>query len=144
MAITRKSVMLTAMAAACALVSVAAVAGMSAHAQGQTTILTGQWNYATKLGFIPVGNDTHCLTQKDVDNFNRGICLKHYRCDYDTAEVRDGRVNLKGTWTEKNGHVIPVTAQGAYTPESFQVTVHGQGMSASINANRTSATCSAA
>jgi hypothetical protein len=114
---------------------------LRASAVPSGTILTGQWNYNTTLGFIPLGSDIHCLTKKDVENFNRGICLKHYTCTYDTALVRDGKVDLKGTWTEKNGHMIPVTAKGDYTPETFEITVNGQGMSATIKANRTNATC---
>jgi len=125
----------------CALGVMALLSPLQASALPAPTILTGQWTYNTTLGFLPLGSDSHCLKKEDVDNFDRGICLKHYKCTYDTAVVRDGKVDLKGTWTEKNGHVIPVTAKGSYTPDSFQITVNGQGMSASINATRTSDTC---
>ena len=118
-------------------------AAMNAYAQSDQTILTGEWNYTTRLGPIPISSDSHCLTQKDVDNFNRGICMKHYTCDYSAAEVHDGVVNLKGTWTDKKGNVSQVTAHGTYTPESFSIDVHGQGLGATISANRTSATCQA-
>jgi len=48
-------------------------------------------------------SDQHCLKQADVENFNRGICLKRYTCDYDTRVVQDGKIALKGTWTDKKG-----------------------------------------
>jgi hypothetical protein len=116
---------------------------LSANAQSGETILTGQWTYSTRMGPIPLGSDSHCLTQKDVDNFNRGICMKHYTCDYETAIVSNGQVNLKGTWTDKKGNVSAVTARGQYTPESFSIDVHGQMLSATMSAHRTSATCAA-
>ena len=113
-----------------------------------TTILTGQWEYNTRVGPIPIDSDLHCLTQKDVENFNRGICLKRYTCDYDTRVVRDGKIALKGTWTDKKGRVAPVTAKGSYTTESFTIavngkTVNGLPMAATLNAKRVAATCPA-
>jgi hypothetical protein len=89
-----------------------------------------------------------CLTQEDVDNFNRGICLKRYTCDYETSVVRDGQVALKGTWTDKKGRVAPVNAKGSYTTDSFTIavngaTVNGLPMAATLNAKRISATCPA-
>ena len=112
----------------------------------ETTILTGQWEYSTRLGPIPIDSDLHCLTEKDVENFNRGICLKRYTCDYDTRVVRDGKIALEGTWTDKKGRVAPVKAKGSYTPESFTIavngkTVNGLPMAATLNAKRLSATC---
>ncbi len=117
-------------------------------ARAATTILTGQWEYNTRLGPIPIDSDLHCLTQKDVDNFNRGICLKRYTCDYDTRVVRDGKIALKGTWTDKKGRVAPISAKGSYTPESFTIavngkTVNGLPMAATLNAKRVAATCPA-
>ena len=115
---------------------------------GATTILTGQWEYNTRFGPIPIDSDLHCLTQKDVENFNRGICLKRYTCDYEVHEVRNGKIALKGAWTDKKGRVAPVTAKGSYTPESFTIavngrTVNGLPMAATLNAKRVSPTCPA-
>lgn len=117
-------------------------------ARTATTILTGQWEYNTRVGPIPIDSDLHCLTQKDVENFNRGLCLKRYTCDYDTRVVRDGKIALKGTWTDKKGRVAPVNAKGSYTPESFTIavngkTVNGLPMAATLNAKRVAATCPA-
>lgn len=137
---------------ACGLLAASAAVALAgpqeADAKAVTTILTGQWEYNTHLGPIPIDSDLHCLTQKDVENFNRGICLKRYTCDYDTRVVQDGKIALKGTWTDKKGRVAPVTAKGSYTPESFRIavngkTVNGLPMAATLNAKRVSATCPA-
>jgi hypothetical protein len=126
--------------------AVALVGSQQADASVPTTILTGQWEYNTRVGPIPVDSDLHCLTQKDVENFNRGICLKRYTCDYETRVVQGGKIALKGTWTDKKGRVAPVTAKGSYTPESFKIavngkTVNGLPMAATLSAKRVSATC---
>ena len=135
---------------ACGLLAASAALALAgpqdADAKAVTTILTGQWEYNTRFGPIPVGSDLHCLTQKDVDNFNRGICLKRYTCDYETRVVRDGQIALKGTWTDKKGRVAPVTANGAYAPESFRLNVHmktinGLPLAGVMDAKRVSATC---
>lgn len=129
--------------------AVALAGSQEADATTTTTILTGQWEYNTRIGPIPIDSDRHCLTQKDVENFNRGICLKRYTCDYDTRVVQGGKIALKGTWTDKKGRVAPVTANGSYTPESFTIaangkTVDGIPMAITLNAKRVSATCPAA
>ncbi len=141
---------LTAAALAAAGLAVAGAASSIAAARAQAaqaeTILTGQWEYNSRIGPIPIGSDQHCLKPADVDNFNRGICLKRYTCDYDTSVVQDGKIALKGTWTDKKGRVAPVTAKGSYTPESFRLnvngkTVNGIPMAATLEARRISAVC---
>lgn len=139
---------LTAAALTAASLGMVAAAGSAATAKPQAeTILTGQWEYNTRFGPIPVGSDQHCIKPADVENFNRGICLKRYTCDYETRVVQDGKIALKGTWTDKKGRVAPVTAKGSYTPESFRLnvngkTVNGIPMVATLEAKRISATCS--
>ncbi|KQY35845.1 hypothetical protein ASD21_00675 [Caulobacter sp. Root1455] len=137
---------------ACGLLAASAALALAgpqdADAKAVTTILTGQWEYNTRVGPIPIDSDLHCLTPKDVENFNRGICLKRYTCDYKTRVVRDGQIALKGTWTDKKGRVAPVTAKGSYTPESFKIavngrTVNGLPMAATLSAKRVAATCPA-
>ena len=128
--------------------AVALARSQDANAKAATTILTGQWEYNTRIGPIPIDSDVRCLTQEDVENFNRGICLKRYTCDYETRVVRDGQVALKGTWTDKKGRVAPVNAKGSYTTDSFTIavngaTVNGLPMAATLNAKRISATCPA-
>lgn len=118
-----------------------------AHASPvKATILPGQWEYDYKIGLIPVSSETKCLKPADAEQFSRGICTKRYRCEYTTNVVRDGKIQLKGTWTDKKDRVSPVTAEGAYTPESFKMDIHiktisGMPLAGSLNARRLSAEC---
>jgi hypothetical protein len=115
-------------------------------ASARTTILPGQWEYSYRVGPIPAGSEDRCLKQADVEQFAKGICTRKYTCDYDTRVVQDGKVALKGTWTDKKGRVAPVTADGDYTPESFRLNVHmktinGLALAGVMEAKRVSATC---
>ena len=110
------------------------------------TILPGQWEYSYRIGPIPAGKEDRCLKQADVEQFAKGICTRRYTCDYQTRVVQDGKVSLKGTWTDKKGRVAPVTAGGTYTPESFRLNVHmktinGLPLAGVMDAKRISATC---
>lgn len=111
-----------------------------------TTILPGQWEYDYKVGVIPVSSERKCLKPADAEQFSRGICTKRYRCDYTTNVVKDGKIQLKGTWTDKKDRVSPVSANGTYAPESFQMDIHlktisGMNLAGSMNAKRISAEC---
>lgn len=122
------------------------VRAAAAHAASKSTILPGQWEYDYKIGVIPVSNETKCLKPADAEQFSRGICTKRYRCDYTTNVVRDGKIQLKGTWTDKKDRVSPVTADGVYSPEAFKMNIHiktinGMPLAGSLNAKRLSAEC---
>jgi hypothetical protein len=126
--------------------AVAAVAAPQGADAKVVTILPGQGDYSYRVGPIPAGSESRCLKQADVEQFAKGICTRRYTCDYETRVVKDGKVALKGTWTDKKGRVAPVTANGAYTPESFRLNVHmktinGLPLSGVMDAKRTSATC---
>ena len=124
-----------------------AAAVTASHAAGKAeTILPGQWEYSYRIGPIPAGKEDRCLKQADVDQFAKGICTRRYTCDYETRVVQDGKVALKGTWTDKKGRVAPVTASGTYAPETFRLNVHmktinGLPLAGVMNAKRVSATC---
>jgi hypothetical protein len=112
------------------------------------TILPGQWEYSYRLGIIPAGSESRCLKPADVAQFSKGICTKRYTCDYDTRVVQDGKIALKGRWTDKKGRVAPVTAKGAYTPESFRLnvklkTINGLPLAGVMDAKRISPVCEA-
>ena len=114
----------------------------------KTTILPGQWEYDYKIGVIPVSSETKCLKPADAEQFSRGICTRRYRCDYTTNVVKDGKIQLKGTWTDKKDRVSPVSAEGVYAPESFKMDIHiktisGMNLAGSMNAKRISAECPA-
>ena len=118
----------------------------SAQGASRSTILPGQWEYDYKLGLIPVSSETKCLKPADAEQFSRGICTKRYRCDYTTNVVQNGKIQLKGTWTDKKDRVSPVTAEGSYTPESFKMDIHiktisGMPLAGSMTAKRVAAEC---
>jgi len=127
----------------------ATTAGMSLAAPSTpNTILPGHWEYSYKVGPIPAGDETRCLKQSDVEQFARGICTRRYTCDYTTRVVKDGKIELKGAWTDKKGRVAPVTARGGYTAESFRLdiklkTVNGIPLAGVMDARRIGATCPA-
>ena len=119
-----------------------------AAAASKATILPGYWEYDYKIGVIPVSNETKCLKPADAEQFSRGICTKRYRCDYTTNVVRDGKIALKGTWTDKKDRVSPVTANGTYAPEAFKMDIHiktinGMPLAGSLTAKRLAAECPA-
>jgi len=123
-----------------------ALAQPAVRAPAHSTILPGQWEYDYKIGVIPVSNETKCLKPADAEQFSRGICTKRYRCDYTTNVVRDGKIQLKGTWTDKKDRVSPVTAEGTYAPEAFKMNIHiktinGMPLAGSLTAKRLSAEC---
>lgn len=138
-----------------ALAASVAVAGFSLAqpltAQGttpaaKTTILPGHWEYDYKIGPIPAGSETRCLKPADVEQFSRGICTRKYRCDYTTNVVQNGKIRLKGAWTDKKDRVAPVTAEGSYTPESFKLNIHlktinGLPLAGTMTAKRLSPEC---
>ncbi len=114
----------------------------------QQTILTGDWEYNYRIGPIPAGKEKKCLGPAEVRRFAEGICTNRYRCDYDVKTVADGKVDLKGVWTDKKGRTAPVTAKGSYTPESFTLdirlrTTGGIPIAGVMNARRVAATCPA-
>jgi len=122
------------------------VRAAAAAAPAHTTILPGYWEYDYKIGVIPVSNETKCLKPADAEQFSRGICTRKYRCDYTTNVVRDGKIQLKGTWTDKKDRVSPVTAEGGYSPEAFKMNIHiktinGMPLAGSLSAKRLSAEC---
>lgn len=112
----------------------------------KTTILPGHWEYDYRIGPIPAGSETRCLKPADVEQFSRGICTRKYRCDYTTNVVQNGKIRLKGAWTDKKDRVAPVTAEGSYTPESFKLninmkTINGLPLAGTMTAKRLSAEC---
>lgn len=120
----------------------------AANTPARSTILPGHWEYGYRVAGIPVSSESKCLKPADVEQFSKGICTRKYRCDYTTNVVRDGKIQLKGTWTDKKDRVSPVSANGTYTPESFQMDIHlktisGMNLAGSMNAKRVSAECPA-
>jgi hypothetical protein len=110
------------------------------------TILPGHWEYSYKVLGIPAGTESKCLKPKDIAQFANGICTKRYTCVYETKVVEDGKIALKGVWTDKKGRDAPVNAKGTYTPESFDLdvklkTVNGLPLAGTMNAKRLGEDC---
>lgn len=120
----------------------------AANVPARSTILPGHWEYGYRVAGILVSSESKCLKPADAEQFSKGICTRKYRCDYTTNVVRDGKIQLKGTWTDKKDRVSPVSANGTYTPESFKMdiqlkTISGMNLAGSMNAKRLSADCPA-
>lgn len=114
----------------------------------KSTILPGHWEYSYRIGIIPAGSEDKCIKPADAAQFSKGICTRRYKCDYTTNQVDDGKIALKGTWTDKKGRVAPVSAKGSYTPESFKLdvkmkTINGLPIAGEMKARRLAATCPA-
>jgi len=119
-----------------------------AKAAASKTILPGHWEYGYRLAGIPVSSETKCIKPADAEQFSRGVCTRKYRCDYTTNVVQNGKIQLKGTWTDKKDRVSPVSAEGVYTPESFKMDIHlktisGMSLAGTMTAKRLSADCPA-
>ena len=141
------SMRLIALALTAAGLATAAGASLAATA-APTTILPGHWEYSYHIGIIPAGDESRCLKQADVEQFAKGICTRKYPSDYETKVVKDCKISQKGSWTDQQGRVAPVTANGVYTPESFRMdiklkTVNGLPLAGVMDAKRVSATCPA-
>lgn len=106
----------------------------------------GLWEYTYKWGIIPLHSENKCLKASEIDDFAAGLCTRHYRCEYPTKQFADGKITLKGTWTDKKGRVAPVSATGVYTPDTIKLnvrlrTVDGLPLAATATGKRVAATC---
>ena len=126
--------------------AVPALAQTQAQAADQG-LTPGLWEYTYKWGFIPLHSEKKCLKAAEIDQFTDGLCTRHYRCDYPTKQIADGKIVLKGTWTDKKkNRVAPVSATGSYTPDTIKLnvrlrTVDGLPLSATATGKRVAATC---
>jgi hypothetical protein len=132
-------------AAACAGVALLALPGLGA-AKTPETILPGHWEYSYRVLGIPAGTESKCLKPRDIEQFANGICTRRYTCVYETKLVENGKISLKGVWTDKKGRPAPVDAKGSYTPESFTMdvklkTIHGMPLAGVMDAKRLGDTC---
>lgn len=113
----------------------------------------GYWEMTTRVQSIIQDTKTErrCYGPADVPRLVQP-CNHHYNCEYSVQDARDGRLKLKGQWTEKkNGQVIDVEGTGTYTRDNlsasakmhtklFGLPLSGTG---EITAHRVSAECPA-
>ena len=128
----------------------ALLANTAAASPAATPILPGFWKYSAKVlfGIAEVEGGRRCLQAEEVERFMAFPGNKHYKCEYTTKTVANGRVAMQGVCVDKKGRRAPIRARGAYTPESFRLninltTTNGIPLAGVMTAQRVSPTCPA-
>jgi len=96
-----------------------------ALAQGPTVIEPGYWDVTNRAEVAVIKKTTHekrCITPAQAAKFVMGPGNSKYACTYPTRVFQDGRITLKGACVDKKGQQAQVSATGAYSPNSFQMT----------------------
>lgn len=125
------------------------VAAPAWAAEASHAVLPGYWEYTTSTAFSAPSTDRRCVRPEEIDKFVSGPSNRHYRCDYPTRELVDGRARFVGVCVSKHGTSYPVRWSGTYAPERFDL--HGTvspnvigltiPVTATIAARRLSPTC---
>ena len=133
-----------------AVLPLALAANAALASPAATPILPGYWGWSDKvlLGLYPVDDGRRCLKADEVEKFIAFPGNRHYKCEYTTKTVANGRVDMQGACVDKKGRKAPIRARGAYTPENFRLninlkTTNGIPLSGVMTAQRVSATCPA-
>ena len=126
--------------------------GAAATAFGaDAPVLPGYWRSVNKSNFVvtKVTEDKRCLTAAQVNTFMTNPSNKHYKCEYTTRDVSDGKIRLHGTCVDKKGLTVQIDAAGEYSAEWFKLSAKWSlnglpvGGTASTDARRISAVCPA-
>ena len=106
---------------ASALLLAAAVPGVTPAKE--TTILPGYWLYTNSISlFLTQTSVEHrCVKPDEVDKMLAGPSNRHYKCDYPTRVVGDGKARFEGVCRDKHGREAQVSAVGTYAPKSFHL-----------------------
>jgi hypothetical protein len=139
---------MTGLAVFCALVGWGAATTALA---ADMSVLPGYWRSVNTSNFVvtKVTEDKRCLTAVQVNTFMTNPSNRHYKCEYTTRDVTDGKIRLHGTCVDKKGLTVQIDASGEYSPEWFKLSakwsLHGLpvGGTASTEARRISAVCPA-
>jgi opacity protein-like surface antigen len=130
--------------------ALAVLANTAAASAAETPILPGLWKYSAKVlfGIAEVEGGRRCLKAEEVEQFMAFPGNRHYKCEYTTKSVQDGKVSMAGACVDKKGRRAPIRARGTYTPESFRLninltTTNGIPLAGVMSAQRISATCPA-
>ena len=130
--------------------ALAVLANTAAASAAETPILPGLWKYSAKVlfGIAEVEGGRRCLKAEEVEQFIAFPGNRHYKCEYSTKSVQNGRVTMQGVCVDKKGRKAPIRARGTYTPENFRLninltTTNGIPLSGVMSAQRVSATCPA-
>jgi hypothetical protein len=131
--------------AAVAVLTFTAGAGVATSAS--TPILPGFWKYTVKAaGVIPLDEGRRCLAADEITEFLAFPGNKHYKCNYPTKTIRDGKLEMVGACVDKKGRRAPIRASGTYTAERFRLnialtTTNGIPIRGNMTAQRVSASC---
>ncbi|MFO1012737.1 MAG: DUF3617 family protein [Caulobacteraceae bacterium] len=96
-------------------------AGVPAPAAEESPILPGFWEARTNA-FVLSSTEKKCLSTQEVLRAVHGWSNSVYTCTYPVSVVSGGRITWRGTCTSRGGRHLTITADGAYTPTSFQLT----------------------
>jgi hypothetical protein len=92
--------------------------------QPATPIKPGYWESTSQVTSpFPAGGKTErkCIKAEDIDKFMGGAPNRHYTCTYPTKVISGGKIKLEGTCQTKNSDPVPVSGEGTYTPDSFDL-----------------------
>lgn len=98
--------------------------GLAAPAMAQDgAIKPGYWEVKNKVsvGISQTKTEKRCITPPEVAKFMLGPSNRHYKCDYPTRLISNGKITLKGVCATKNGHQAAIAATGSYSPTSFRM-----------------------
>jgi hypothetical protein len=98
-------------------------AGVSAAAAQRNAIAPGYWETTNQI-VSPVRTtkvERRCIRPQDVAKFMEGPSNHIYHCTYPTRVVGAGSIRLKGSCAAKDGRPIPVSAEGAFSDDSFHL-----------------------
>lgn len=96
----------------------------SSNAQSAETVrpLPGQWEFTTKAAGFYNDNDTHCLSQAEIDRFYSNPCKKNTVCTYSTKTFSpDGTVKLEGKWVDKKKRTSKIKTNGTFKADFLKL-----------------------
>ena len=106
----------------------ASAAWSAAGAEDTHTIRPGYWSYTTST-ILPGGSQgNQCVRPDQIDDFMSGPHNRHYHCTYPKKSVANGHAFFDGVCVSKHGNNYKLTAQGAYSPTSFNLKGHVSGI----------------
>lgn len=86
-------------------------------------IAPGYWETTNQL-LSPMRQtkvERRCIRPADVAKFMEGPSNHIYKCTYPTRVVRNGAIRLKGSCTTKKGPPVPVSGEGRFTRDTFEM-----------------------
>jgi hypothetical protein len=103
--------------------AIAGSAGPVFAQEPDTPILPGYWESTNTYNFF--GDHTKvekkCIKPADIEKFFSGPSNRHYKCNYPTRIVGDGKAVFKGQCVDKRGRKVDIQASGTYTLTSYHL-----------------------